>query len=347
MTKLVPVVLCGGSGTRFWPLSTDANPKQFLKLWQGKSLFQITIARLGGKGAAAPLIICNKIHEAETRRQLDEIGVTGATILLEPERRDSAAAIAVAAAWVGERHGKDAVIGIFASDQLITDEAAFHRALDLATVLAAEGRLVTFGITPDRPATEFGYVERAAAIEAHPGAFEVASFHEKPAADVAAEYLASGRFDWNSGMFVFTAAGFVAQAEIHMKPILDAARQATMRAHQIGGAWHLDAESFARAEKKSIDYALFELASGVAVVPVACGWSDVGNWRAAHVEMPKDAEGNVVIGDVRTKETRGSIVVTDGLPVRVLGVEGLAIVVSAEGVLVTRLEDAARLKEVV
>ncbi|RJF94498.1 mannose-1-phosphate guanyltransferase [Oleomonas cavernae] len=347
MTSLVPVVLCGGSGTRFWPLSTDANPKQFLRLWQGKSLFQITIARLSGRGAAPALIICNKVHEAEIRRQLAEIGAGEATILLEPERRDSAAAIAVAAAWVARRHGADVPIGIFPSDQLIGDEAAFRHALDLAAILAREGRLVTFGITPDRPATEFGYVERAAPIAAHPGAFEVASFHEKPEAAVAAGYIASGRFDWNSGMFVFTAAGFLAQAEIHMKAILDAARLATTRAVEIGGAWHLDAEAFGQAEKKSIDYALFEHASGVATVPVACGWSDVGNWRSAQVELPKDAAGNVVIGDAKAKETAGSIIVTDGLPVRVLGVEGLAVVVSAAGVLVTRLEDAARLKEIV
>ncbi len=347
MTKLVPVVLCGGSGTRFWPLSTDANPKQFLKLWQGKSLFQITMARLSGPGVAAPLIICNLIHEDEIRRQLAEIGLTEATILLEPERRDSAAAIAVAAAWVGERHGAGVPIGIFPSDQLIRDEAAFHKALDLAVVLAGEGRLVTFGITPDRPATEFGYVERAGAIADHPGAFDVASFHEKPDAEVAAQYIASGRFDWNSGMFVFTAAGFLAEAEIHMKGILDAARAAAALARQVGSAWHLDAEAFGKAEKKSIDYALFEHARSVATVPVDCGWSDVGNWRSAHAELPKDGAGNVVLGDVKVKEVSGSIIVTDGLPVRVLGVEGIAIVVSAAGVLVTRLEDAARLKEVV
>lgn len=348
MTSLVPVVLCGGSGTRFWPLSTDASPKQFLPLWQGRSLFQITLERLSLPGAAAPVIICNVVHEAEVRRQLAAAGVAGATLLLEPERRDSAAAIAAATAWVAAHHGAEVPIGIFPSDQLIRDTAAFARAFAVAADLARDGRLVTFGIRADRPATEFGYVERGAALPGHDDAFAVASFHEKPELAVARHYLDSGRFDWNSGMFAFTAAGFFAEAERHMPAILAAARAAAAAAQPGSrpGTLILDRAAFVAAERKSIDYALFERAAAVATVPLDCGWSDLGNWRSAHAELPKDGAGNVLIGNVKAKDCSNTLIVSNHLPVRVLGVEGLAIVVSPEGVLVTALEQSARLKEV-
>jgi len=348
MATMVPVILCGGSGTRFWPLSTDAMPKQFLPLWDGKSLFQITIGRLS-RTRTVPLIICNASHEAEIRRQLAAIGAAEAIILLEPERRDSAAAIAAAVAWIGQHYGDQMTVGVFPADHLIADEPAFGRALDLAVQVAGGGHLVTFAIEPDRPATEFGYIERGQPIAGNPGAFGVVSFHEKPQEAVAARYLASGRFGWNSGMFVFTVAGFRREAEAHMKGIADAAGRAVARATQgrDSGTYLLGAEDFGRAEKNSIDYALFERSRRVAAVPVSCGWSDVGNWRSAYAALPKDAAGNVLLGDTKTLDVGGSIVVTDGLPVRVLGVEGLAVVVSAAGVLVVRLEDAARLKELV
>jgi mannose-1-phosphate guanylyltransferase/mannose-6-phosphate isomerase len=323
-------------------------PKQFLPLWQGASLFQITLQRLAVDGAAPPLIICNIDHEAEVRRQLAGAGIDGATIILEPERRDSAAAIAVAACWAAANHGADIPIGVFPSDQLIRDQAAFLAALDTAAALARTGRLITFGITPDRPATEFGYIERGAPLEGTGNAFEVESFHEKPNAAVAASYLATGRFDWNSGMFVFTAKGFFDQAERHMGAILSAARRSVegARPGAAPGVLLLDREAFLTAERNSIDYALFERADGVATVALSCGWNDVGNWRSAHSELPKDADGNVMIGDAKAKDTKDSIIISDRLPVRVLGLEGIGVVASEVGVLVVRLEDAARLKDV-
>lgn len=348
MTGMVPVILCGGSGTRFWPLSTDTMPKQFLKIWQDQSLFQITARRLATPGSAAPLIICNMLHETVVREQLAEIGFDEATILLEPERRDSAAAIAAAVAWVARHHGANVPIGIFPSDQLIRDEAAFRAALGIATTAALGGHLVTFGIAPDRPATEFGYVERGDALAGHDGAFAVASFHEKPDITTAVTYLASGKFDWNAGMFVMTAKGFLAEAEKHMKDILDAATRAVSEATPgpLSGSYVLEAEAFASAPKNSIDYALFEQADRVVTVPLTCGWSDLGNWQAAYVELPKCEVGNVTIGDVRMRDARNNIIISDGLPVRILGVEDLAVVVSSSGVLVTKIDQAVRLKEV-
>ncbi|PWR17981.1 mannose-1-phosphate guanylyltransferase [Zavarzinia compransoris] len=348
MQTMVPVILCGGSGTRFWPASTDEAPKQFLSIWQGLSLFQITAQRLAAAGSAAPLIICNRLHEAAVREQLAAIGIDGAVTLLEPERRDSAAAIAAAAAWVARSHGPGQVLGVFPSDQLIRDDAAFRQALAVATAAAAAGDLVTFGIRPDRPATEFGYIERGAPCADQAGAYHVASFHEKPKLETALAYLASGQFDWNSGMFVFAAGAFMAEAAVYMPGIQAAADEAVAGAQPGArpGTYLLEPAAFRRAEKNSIDYALFERSRKVVTVPLDCGWNDLGNWQAAHAELEKDGDGNVMQGDVRVLACRDSIVLTDGLPVRVLGVDGIAVIVSAKGVLVCKLDQAVRLKEV-
>lgn len=348
MSVMIPVVLCGGSGTRFWPASTDENPKQFLRIWQGSSLFQITVRRLMKACGAAPLIICNTLHETAVREQLAEIGLAGSTILLEPERRDSAAAIAAATAFVARVHGPGVPLGVFPSDQLIRDEAAFEAALALAAAAAGKGHLVTFGITPDRPATEFGYIERAAPCADQPGAFRVARFHEKPKLDAAVRYLAAGGFDWNSGMFVFTARAFEAEAAAHMPAIQRAAEAAVAGATPGAqtGSFLLDPAAFGAAERTSIDYALFERSAAVATVPLDCGWCDLGNWQAAHAELPKDGAGNVLQGDVRVKDCENSIVITESRPVRVLGVSDVAVIAGAAGVLVTRLDQAVRLKDV-
>lgn len=348
MSVTIPVVLCGGSGTRFWPASTDENPKQFLRIWQGSSLFQITIRRLVKACGVAPLVICNTLHETAVREQLAEIGVAGSTILLEPERRDSAAAIAAAAAWVARSHGAEVPLGVFPSDQLIRDEAAFEAALAIAAAAAGKGHLVTFGITPDRPATEFGYIERAAPCPDQPGAFRVARFHEKPEFDAAVGYLAAGGFDWNSGMFIFTARTFEAEAAVHMPAIQRAAAAAVAGAKPGAhpGSFLLDPAAFGAAEKNSIDYALFERSAAVATVPLDCGWCDLGNWQAAHAELPKDGAGNVLQGDVRVKGCENSIVIAESLAVRVLGVSDVAVVAGPAGVLVARLDQAVRLKDV-
>lgn len=347
MPPILPIILSGGAGARLWPLSTERSPKQFLRIWDGgRSLFQDTVLRLVGEGFEDSAVICNIAQESLVRRDAEDIGVALAMVLLEPARRDSAAAIAAAAAWAEEIYGPDVVLAVFPSDHRIADAAAFRDLVRRAAAVAADGHVVTFGIAPTRPATEFGYIERGAALAGFPEAYAVAQFREKPDPETARAYVTSGRFDWNSGMFVFTARAFREAAGRHMADIWDVARNAIARGRARPGALEIDPESFSRARQTSIDYALMEKAERVAVLPARFAWSDVGNWGAVHEALASAPDVNVMQGDVVAKDTAATLVITDRLPVRVMGVEGIAVVVSEHGVLVTRLDQAARIKEV-
>jgi len=344
---ILPVILSGGAGTRLWPLSTEALPKQFMRIWDGgRSLFQDTLLRMAGEGFLPPAVICNASQEALVRADARDAGVPLGAILLEPARRDSAAAIAAAAAWAERAHGPGIVLAVFPSDHLIKDAEDFRALVRRAALVAASGRIGTFGIAPTRPATEFGYIERGAALAGFEEAYAVAQFREKPDAATARSYLESGRFDWNSGMFVFTAGTFREEAERHMADIWSLAREAVAGGLQRGDALDLSPEAFSGARRISIDYALLETSDRVAVLPARFDWSDVGNWGSVHEALAGGAAGaNVARGDVVTRDCTGTLVVTQGLPVRVMGLEGVAVVVSEEGVLVTRLDQAARIKE--
>lgn len=344
---ILPVILSGGAGTRLWPLSTERSPKQFLRIWdEGRSLFQETVLRLTGEGFEPPAVICNIAQEDLVRRDAGDLGAALGMVLLEPARRDSAAAIAAASAWAQETYGPDVVVAVFPSDHRVPDAAAFQDLVRRSARVAAEGHVVTFGIAPTRPATEFGYIERGAPLPGFEDAYAVAQFREKPDLATARSYVESGRFDWNSGMFVFTAATFRDAAERHMPDIWDTARTAIARARARPGALEIDRDTFSGARQTSIDYALMEKAERVAVLPARFAWSDVGNWGAVHEALAATPSATVTQGDVVAKETQGVLVVSDRLPVRVLGVEGIAVVVAEGGVLVTRLDQAARVKEV-
>lgn len=344
---IIPIVLSGGAGTRLWPLSTEQLPKQFMRIWDGgRSLFQDTLARLAGDGLQAPAVICNLTQEQLVRRDADDMGVALGTILLEPARRDSAAAIAAAAAWAEAAHGPDTIVAVFPSDHRITDAAAFRDLVRRAALVAADGRIVTFGIHPTRPATEFGYIERGQALVSFEDAFAVAQFREKPDLATAQSYLKSGRFDWNSGMFVFMVRVFREQAERCMADIWATARTAIAEGHSRPGALEIGSNAFSAVRKTSIDYALMEQSDRVAVLPARFDWSDVGNWGAVHEALASDPTANVTQGDVRSIDCAGSIVITDGLPVRLIGLEGVAVVVAKDGVLVTKIDQTARVKEV-
>lgn len=344
---ILPVILSGGAGTRLWPLSTERLPKQFMRIWDGgRSLFQDTLLRLAGDGLRAPAIICNASQEHLVRRDAGDIGLELGAVLLEPARRDSAAAIAAAAAWAEAAHGPEIVLAVFPSDHRITDAPAFRSLVRRAALVAAGGRIVTFGIEPTRPATEFGYIERGAGLPGFEDAFAVAQFREKPDAETALSYLASGRFSWNSGMFVFAARTFREEAERHMGDIWDAAWAAVTGGHARSGALDLDPETFSAIRKTSVDYALLENSDRVAVLPARFDWSDVGNWSAVHEALAPGPKANVTQGDVTAKDCAGSLLITNGRPLRVLGLEGVAVVVGEDGVLVTRLHQAAYLKDV-
>lgn len=347
MPKLHPVVLCGGSGTRLWPMSRRLLPKQFLPLVTEKSLLQDTVARLGGlDGAEPPVVLSNNEHRFLVAEQLAEMGVAPAAQILEPAGRNTAPAVAVAALHVAASD-PDGVMLVLPSDHAIGEPAAFREAVGVAARAAAQGLLATFGVRPDHPATGYGYIERGEPLAGEKSAFRILRFVEKPDAATAAEYLRSGRFFWNSGMFVFTARRFLEELGRLRPDILAGARTALERAKRDLDFVRLDAEAFAACPAESIDYAVMEKTSSGAVVEGDFGWSDVGAWSALWEIGAKDAAGNVVRGDVELHEASGSYVRADSRLVYLLGVKDLLVVETADAVLVGARARAQEVKELV
>ena len=345
--RVVALLLSGGGGTRLWPLSTDSRPKQFLTLFDNLSLYQRTLRRLSATGVHAIMAVGNVAHEHLLTEQATALGLAAPILVLEPMRRDSAAAIA-AGVIAGLRHTPaDTIFVALPCDHLIPDESQFLHSLTQACELAELGYLVTFGIKPTHAATEYGYIERGDPVPQLPSAFRVAKFHEKPKADIAARYLESGGFDWNSGIFVFRGDTFETQAQQWMPHIWQAAKAAVERAAGDVDRMVLDADAFGSAERTSIDYALFEKSDRVAVVPAAFNWSDVGNWASIHAVAGKDEDGNAVLGDVTMRGATGSLVMGNGMKVIVVGVENLVVVASPQGTFVAPLSLAAEVKALI
>ncbi|MEO1200744.1 MAG: sugar phosphate nucleotidyltransferase [Pseudomonadota bacterium] len=341
---LVPVILSGGAGRRLWPLSTEEQPKQFLKLWPGgRSLFQMTLERIGALDTAPPVIIANVRQAGLIGDALAVVGGEDASLLLEPLRRDTAPAIAAAAVHVHDRFGPDTVMAVLPSDHVIDDHASFAGAMDVACAAAGDGFLCTFGIPPTRPASEFGYIELGAQVSGLSNVLHIARFVEKPDADRAAQLVEAGGHLWNSGMFVFRVDAFLAEAEAYMSDGLDAARHAVRGATADPGSSGLvlDAQAFARAPAISIDYAVFEKSGQAAVVPAGFDWSDLGNWASVHDSLGGDIATG---GDARVLDSDTVLALSDGIPLRVLGVTGLAVIASADGVLIVGLDRAAEVK---
>ncbi len=345
-SPLVPLLLCGGGGTRLWPLSTDAAPKQFLRLFGDRSLFQDTLLRTKAAGAAHAVVIGNVAHGGTMRREAEELGdeAPACSFLLEPMRRDSAAAIAAGIAFIAERFGPDAVAVVLPCDHRIPDHAAFAEAVAKAAATAREGFLATFGITPTHPATGYGYIRRGTETAGPAGAFKAAAFVEKPDAARAAAYCASGDHFWNSGMFVFTPGLFLAEAGRLMPDVVAAAAKAVSEGASAEDALALDAEAFAAAPRISIDYALFEKSDRVAVLPVSFAWSDVGAWDAVHEAGERDADGLCLRGEAVAKDATDTLIVAEGVKVAALGVKDLVIVATREGVLVVDRRRAGEIK---
>ena len=328
-----PVILAGGAGTRLWPLSTSARPKHLLPLLGERSLFEQTLDRFGEQ-FASPIIVANQAQEADLRSLASE----ASAIILEPCKRDSAAAIALAAEYADE----DELLLICPSDHHIGDLAAFHTAIGIAREAAEAGRLVTFGIEPDHPATGFGYI---AAGEAEGQLRTVDRFVEKPALERAQQMIDAGGHYWNAGIFLGSAKSWRAELETHAPEILDAARAALDKADRDGAVISIDEQSFAQAPAQSIDYAVMEKSGRVSVVPVSMDWSDIGSWQALVDASDKDEAGNAVPADVLALDCKNVLVRTNGPKVAVIGVEGLVIVATADAVLVMRPEDAQRVRE--
>ena len=343
---LIPLILSGGSGTRLWPVSRRNLPKQFLSLTGDKTLFQQTLLRASRlPDTVAPIVVAADDHRFLAAEQLQELGVNDASILLEPMARNTAPAIAVGALRALEKSA-DALILVLPADHLIGDDGSFSEAVAKARPLADQGWLVTFGIRPDRAETGFGYIQRGDALENQ--SFRVSQFVEKPKLEIAERYLASGQYDWNSGMFVFRAARYLEELAQHAPEMLSAAKRAYEKANIDLDFIRLDAEAFGAAPGDSIDYTVMEKTSRAAVVPVSCGWSDIGSWDALWMAADKDGNGNHNEGDVIAIDTHGSLIRShDRHLVATVGLDDVVIVTTPDATLVARRDASQDVKRIV
>lgn len=347
LNDIVPVLLSGGTGTRLWPLSREGFPKQFWPLVSDRSMIQETALRAVGPGFAPAVVVANEAHRFLIAEQLREAGIVAPRILLEPEGRNSAPAIAAAAALVAEA-SPGAVLWIMAADAAIEDVPALHAALAQAAHAAREtGRIVTFGMRPTAPETSFGYIEMGAPLADAPGVHAVARFTEKPDAATAAALLADGKHVWNSGMFVATAATLVTELERHAPEVIAAARAALAAATRDLDFIRLGAEAFRAAPSISIDYAVMERTGHAAVIPAELGWSDVGSWDALWTIAEKDGAGNALQGPVTAVDSRNCLVRSEGIRTAVLGLEDVVVVVTEDAVLAMPRHRAQDVKKVV
>ena len=335
--EIVPVILAGGSGTRLWPLSTASTPKQFLRLTGPESLFRQTFRRCAGlSGFAAPLIVAGRSHESSI---LAELAGLEATIILEPAARNTAAAITLAVLALQDSPGNPCLL-VMPSDHHLGRPQVLIDAVRLAVSCARAGKFVTFGITPDRPETGFGYIRPGREIALVPPftAHEIAEFIEKPDAARAAVLLREGRCLWNSGIFLFARDTLLAAMETLHPRILGACRAAMAAAARRGSAILPAAQPLLPIEPISFDHAVMEQTRDAAVLPVDPGWSDIGSWQAVWRAAGKDANGNAVSGDVVLHDVSNSYVSGTGAVTVVIGLDGIAVVSTAEGVLITSLE---------
>jgi mannose-1-phosphate guanylyltransferase / mannose-6-phosphate isomerase len=340
---IIPLIMCGGAGTRLWPASREGRPKQFLPLFGPLSTFQDTIRRVSDPALfGRPIIVTNTQYRFLVAEQLAAIGVA-ADIMLEPLRRDSGPAIAAGAAFALKRGGNPVLVAL-AADHVVSDPGAFAKVCGLAADAAAAGRIVTFGVRPTRPATEYGYIRAGAAISAD--IFAIEKFVEKPDAKTAERYVKEG-YLWNSGNFMFRA-GLLLDEYKNFEPDSVAAVTASVQGAGADlGFVTLDAKAFARATAKSIDYAVMERTKRAAVMPVSYGWSDVGSWQAVWELSERDALGNSAHGSVVFVDSRGSYVTTDKQLVALFGVENLVVVTTDDAVLVAKREDGDGLRRLV
>lgn len=335
--KIFPVILCGGGGTRLWPLSRREKPKPFLPLIGDKTLFEQSIARVSNTEHFAPAwVVAGEAHAGLVESQLES--ASSATIIVEPSGRNTAPAIALAAA----RLAPDAVMLVCPSDHHIADEEAFEKAALAAAELARDDRLVSFGIEPVSPETGYGYLERGGSIA---GGYAIERFVEKPNRDLAVKYVSSGRFSWNGGIFAFRAGHLLAELEEYRPEMTRLVRAAVEKGAEQGNRFYPDSASFNQIDGESIDYAVMENTTCAAMVPVDMGWSDIGNWAALSdaLDRDPDADGNTAFGArADFDECRRVFALSDGPRVSAVGLQDVCIVVSGDEVLVTTREGAQK-----
>ncbi len=344
MTTIVPVILCGGAGSRLWPASREAYPKQLFAFGGGPSLLQDTIRRVTGPGYGRPVIITGNDYRFLVAEQMRALGVEG-DVLLEPMRRDSCAAVLAATAFV-RRRDTDAVILMLAADHAIPDKAAFDAHVQRALGGAQAGRIVTFGIRPTSPATGYGYIRPGAALPGVAGVHAIEAFVEKPDLATAERYIAEGCL-WNSGNFMFKASTLLDEAAALAPDIHGPATRAIEAGKSDLDFFRLEPEAFAAATPKSLDYAIMEKTKLAAVVPSDFAWSDIGGWAAVWELADKDADGNAAVGDGVFHKSRGSYVHSPHHLTAVVGLDDVVVVSTRDAVLVTRKDRSEEIKGLV
>lgn len=349
--NIIPVIMCGGSGTRLWPLSRAQFPKQFLPLVNDTSMLQDTLARLPSQHQA-PIFICNEDHRFLVAEQVKQMNNTKTTILLEPKGRNTAPAVALAA-LNALTDNEDALLLVLAADHVIKETEKFHQAVDVATVAAVQGKLVTFGIVPTHAETGYGYIQKgsrqAAQQDCQPenDIYQVAKFVEKPSIETAQGYLDSGDYLWNSGMFLFKASRYLEELEKFRPDILSACRASMAKVEKDLDFTRPDRESFLQCADESIDYAVMEKTEGAIVVPLDAGWSDVGSYSALWEVCQQDAQHNVIKGDVIAHDTSNSYIHSQNKLIATLGVDNLVVIDTPDAVLIANKDKVQNVKEIV
>jgi mannose-1-phosphate guanylyltransferase/mannose-6-phosphate isomerase len=339
---IYPLLLSGGSGSRLWPLSRQQHPKQFLALGEDKPLLVQAALRAQGENFAAPTVVCNHEHRFLVADSLHQAGIAPARIVLEPAGRNTAAAIAVGVLAIAADNPK-ALILAMPSDHIIADVPAFHQAIATGSAVAQQGHLVTFGITPIRPETGYGYIQQGDPVA--PGVLAIRRFVEKPDAATAAGYLAQGDYAWNAGIFLFRADSVLEALRAHALEVLKACEQALAKAVVDLDFVRLEAASFSESPSVPFDVAVMEKASHCAVVPVSMGWSDIGSWASLWEVLPKDTNGNAVQGEGSTLNSSNCLVWSGaGLHTALIGVTDVMVVAQDDAVLVAHKDQAEQVK---
>ncbi|MGE3296594.1 MAG: mannose-1-phosphate guanylyltransferase/mannose-6-phosphate isomerase [Porticoccaceae bacterium] len=344
---IVPVLMAGGSGTRLWPLSREQYPKQFLPLLGDKSLLQDTALRASSiENVAAPIVIGAEAHRFIIAEQMQAVGIR-ATILLESEGRNTAPAAAVAAHFVAQQYGPDAMVFLMASDQAMTRIDRFRSSTGIAAKVAANGHLVTFGIQPMHPETGFGWIKGGNTLAEFDDAYEVGAFIEKPPLDMAEHFLKEGGYYWNGGMFLFRSDAFLDALRQFEPDMYSLTHEAVEQAQHNPDFIRLHPEAFQRCRNISIDYAVMEKSKNIALVPLDAGWDDVGSWNFMAKRPASDAAGNRLHGDVLAEDARNNLVHASHRLVTLLGVEDTIVVETVDAVLVTTKDRAQDIKQIV
>jgi mannose-1-phosphate guanylyltransferase/mannose-6-phosphate isomerase len=343
---IVPVILAGGSGSRLWPLSRSTYPKQLLPLVSKLTMLQDTLLRIQSvPNMAAPIVVCNQEHRFLVAEQLKQIGIEDAVIILEPLGKNTAPAAAIAALYVSQQSSHQTML-ILPADHIIQNTTALAAAITYAEINAQAGQLVTFGVTPTRPETGYGYI-KARVDPNNNHAYKVLQFIEKPDQAMAKTYLASGQYYWNSGIFLFQTACFLAELQLYAPDILKTCQQTMGAMSKDLDFCRLDPTIFAACPSNSIDYAVMEKTKNAALVPLDAQWSDVGSWSALWEVLPADSNGNIVVGDIITQDVSNSYLRAESRMVAVLGVTDHIIVETPDAVLVAHKDYSQAVKEIV